>query len=223
MTIKSTLSALVTGYNGQDSTILIPLLVQQGFSVLALSRSHSSCTSHNGVSVRMVDPRSPDFPQSLAHIFSTNTFDLILHLAAANHSAEEPSYSMENLLYSNIHYTEYILEYALRYQPQSKVFIAGSVHQYSNHSSDILYVDDSTRESPRSPYGLTKSVNRLQARRYRNFNLPVYFGLLFNHESIYKSPSFVFSKLCKLAAHVSIYKSRSHRIPKPGVVQILNV
>ncbi|QNI78253.1 GDP-D-mannose dehydratase [Synechococcus sp. RS9909] len=216
-------SALITGFRGQDSTIIISTLLQSGYNITALSRSPSTDPIHSNISLKVINPLAENFRSDLESLFQSHSYDLILHLASANHSSEQPSDAISVLYHSNILYTEYILEFAFKYSPNSKVFIAGSLHQFTNNTEEVIYITTTSKDSPRNPYGLTKCFNRVQAHHYRHLGLDVFFGILFNHESIFHSSSFLLPKLCKHAASINFYNENPESVQCPPNLTIRDI
>jgi GDPmannose 4,6-dehydratase len=58
-------------------------------------------------------------------------------------------------------------------------------------------IDETSTLNPHSPYGLSKGINLLLARNYRdNLGLHIVSGISFNHDSPLRNKYFVLKKIC---------------------------
>jgi nucleoside-diphosphate-sugar epimerase len=202
---------LITGYNSQDAHVFRDLYPPH---VLAFTSRGTSRPPGN----HLVFPLSP-FSHSLEHelrnILVSYQPTSIIHLASSNGSSESATPMLSELYTSNVFFTERLLSSVLNHSPSTHVTLCGSVHQYTPDPCRVLQVDISHAESPLNSYGLTKSINRLQAKLYASYGLKVAFAILFNHESVHRTGDFLIPKLVRFAHAI---RSLSLRNPLPNLI-----
>lgn len=168
-------NVLIFGASGQDGYYLESLLnMYEEFNIIKVSRSNSEIKG---------DVSNFLFVESLIKKFKP-TF--IFHFAAQ--STINHQYIIENLNAIVIG-TFNILENVLKYSPYSKVFISGSALQFANNGTPI---NESNAFQINNSYNLCRNNSINIARYYRDFfNLKIYIGYLFNHDSFFRSDSHV--------------------------------
>jgi len=189
-------NALITGITGQDGWYLAEHLYSLGYRVHGFIRRTSrqyaapKCTFkvHHG---------SLECYDSIVKCFSETKFDEIYHLAAQSF-VQESFFDAGTTLNVNIGGTQRLFDAIRQYNPQAKVYFAGSSEVFGNEPSPQ---NESTRFSPRSPYGVSKAAGIHLARVYASsYNMFISSGILFNHESPRRGPEFVTQKVCTAAA-----------------------
>ena len=174
---------LITGASGQDALITRKLLLSKGYKPRLLSRKIHCSPRGFDESYICLDPSKSSFVDQLTSLIQEIQPRSIYHYASANQSSEAPKDSASELYTANLFYTKALIDACLKYSRHTKLFIAGSIHQYTLPKAGIHEVNCVLQESPRNYYGLSKSACRIQANLARDLGLHVYFGVLFNHES----------------------------------------
>jgi GDPmannose 4,6-dehydratase len=161
--------------------------------------------------------RSPIFPgefapadlcdrQSVADLISGLQPAEIYHLAAYHHSTEERKSSPEVLEISlrvNTLSTGYILDAIATGSPASRLFYAASSRIFGHPSSKMQ--NEETPLAPICEYGVSKVAGIHLCRLYRKLRGTfAAVGILFNHESPLRSPSFITRKLSQAAAEAKL-------------------
>lgn len=87
------------------------------------------------------------------------------------------------------------LEAIRKYAPASKAFFAGSSEIFGE-SEPTIRLNDKATFSPKTPYGVSKLTQYHLVKLYREkYQLNVYNGILFPHESAFRSSEFVTRKI----------------------------
>lgn len=94
-----------------------------------------------------------------------------------------------------------VLEAVRLFSPESRVYQASSSEMFGSSPPPQ---SEETPFHPRSPYGVSKVFSYWIARNYREaYGLHISNGILFNHESPRRSPTFVTRKLTRAAAQIA--------------------
>ncbi|MBA4860953.1 GDP-mannose 4,6-dehydratase [Streptomyces sp. PSKA54] len=206
MTVKK---ALITGITGQDGSYLAELLLEKGYEVHGIIRRASTFNTQR-LDHLYQDPHSPrarlflhygDLTDGtrLASLLETVQPDEVYHLAAQSHvrvSFDEPEFTGNTTGLGTTRLLEAIRSTGLpcRYYQasSSEMFGATPPPQHEN-----------TPFHPRSPYGVAKVYAYWTTRNYREaYGLYAVNGILFNHESPRRGPTFVTRKIATAAARI---------------------
>jgi len=173
-------TALIFGSNGQDGFYLEELLKINGFKTIGVSRNSGDVRGDVG-----------DFVFVKKIIFETQP-DFIFHLAA-NSSTNHKALFDNHLAVSTGTFN--ILESVRIHSEASKIFLSGSAMQFKNVGNPI---DENTPFEASSPYSVSRIHSVYAARYYRSkFNLKVYVGYLFNHDSPLRKENHINQKIVK--------------------------
>jgi GDPmannose 4,6-dehydratase len=134
-----------------------------------------------------------------------NKPDEVYYLAAFHHSSEDMEIEAGKLwaLSYNINTASlhHFLEAIRLYSPHTRLFYAASSHIFGNPPTDLQ--DESTPINPTSFYGITKATGLFLCRSYRKMH-GIYSatGILYNHESTYRSEKFISAKIIHSAIRI---------------------
>ena len=213
---------LVTGVSGQDGTYLAELLRSRGDEVVGVCRGEASPRVRAVADVRRLDLTDH---AALDALVREVTPDRLFHLAAYHrsssaspsdrrseaggrsatalpargggwvpHFGEESDYLATNLL--SVHA---LLASVRAHAPACRVFLAGSAHMFGDAAETPQ--SEATPFAPNSLYGVTKVASCHLARVYREqHGVFACTGILYNHESPLRGPSFVTTRLARAAA-----------------------
>jgi len=180
------MKVIIYGGQSQDGIYLNELLEKKGISVLKYSRN------------------SPILPGDVSDLkfieesIKKNNPDYIFHFAATSSTKHETLF--ENHLSISTG-TINILETVRKYSPHCKIFLAGSALQFENSGTAI---DESAPFKASSAYSVSRINSTLLGRYYREyFNLKVYIGFLFNHDSPYRSEKHINQKIVKSVIRIA--------------------
>ncbi len=191
-------TALITGASGQDGSYLTELLLGKGYHVLALDRVRNEAGPDNLAGVRS----NPRFELVKGDLLEAEQITALVrerqpsevyNLAAQSfipRSWEMPIYTAEVNAMGPLR----LLEAIRRHSPQTRFYQASSSEIYGKAIE--FPQTERTAHYPRSPYAAAKSFGMNITRNYReSFGLFACNGILFNHESERRGPTFVTRKV----------------------------
>ena len=199
--------ALITGINGQDGSYLAELLLEKNYTVWGLIRRCSSINTqridhlynHPNLKLRYYDlSDSVKIVNVLDEIYKFSSEINVLevyNLAAMSHvkvSFELPEYTGNIDGLGVLRILEAIknspLKEKTRFYQASTSELYGKVVEVPQNENTPFY--------PRSPYGVAKLYGYWITKNYREaYNLFACNGILFNHESPRRGPTFVTRKI----------------------------
>ncbi len=201
--------ALVTGINGQDGTHLAKLLIEKEYLVYGLVRRQSNPDYANLQRAGLlVDPFLEIVEGDLLDDGSINRIlrtvrpDEVYNLAAQSHvrvSFDEPIHTTSVNLLGTLRFLE-----AIRCGPPglTRFYQAGTSEMFGSSPPPQ---GEETLFAPRSPYAVAKLAAYWSILNYREaYNLHASTGILFNHESEYRGPTFVTRKITRYVADVKV-------------------
>ena len=195
--------ALITGITGQDGSYLAELLLERGYEVHGLIRRASGFHTDR-IDHLYRDMHLPDVglrlhygdmldSSSLRRLVDEVRPDEVYNLAAQSHvrvSFDMPEYTVQTILDG----TTALLEAIRQSGQQPRFYQAGSSEMFG----DVVETPqrETTPFSPRSPYAAAKVGAHAMTRVYREaYGLFACNGILFNHESPRRGPTFVTRKI----------------------------
>jgi GDPmannose 4,6-dehydratase len=202
---------LITGINGQDGSYLAELLLDKGYEVWGtVKRNSVSETQSSRIeSLRdgnLINLEYADLTDmaSLVRVLQKVQPDEIYNLAAQSHvkiSFDQPIYTTNVTGVGTLN----LLEAIRMVSPNSKVYQASSSEMFGNSIDGDGYQRESTPMNPVSPYGCAKVFSYNICRNYRNsYDMKIWNGILFNHESPRRGTNFVTNKVVKAAVRISL-------------------
>lgn len=206
----ATRRAFITGITGQDGSYLAELLLNMDYEVYGLVRRSSSFNTGR-LDALYEDPQLPHArlrliygdlsdASALARTLRQVQPDEIYNLAAQSHvrvSFDVPEYTADISAVGTVRLLEAVRESEVR----ARFYQASSSEMYG------LVQETPQRETtpfhPRSPYGVAKLYSHWIAVNYReSYNWHISCGILFNHESPRRGPTFVTRKITRAAARI---------------------
>lgn len=189
-------SALIIGASGQDGRLLTSLLLERGYVVRGWLRGEP--TTPLTCESALVDLLQPD---AINREIQSMRPDEIYYLAAYNHSTEDSiELSAAELLRRSfdVHVLGlvHVLQAIKTCCPKARLFYAASSHIFGSPLAE--WQDEQTPSQPSSAYGLSKAagIRCCQICR-RDDHVYAACGILFNHESALRRPSFVSQKIVR--------------------------
>ncbi|WUH89654.1 GDP-mannose 4,6-dehydratase [Streptomyces sp. NBC_00433] len=202
-------TALITGITGQDGSYLAELLLQKGYEVHGVVRRASTFNTHR-IEHLYSDPHDPgtrlflhygDLTDGtrLAGLLEKVRPDEVYHLAAQSHvrvSFDEPEFTGNTTGLS----TTRLLEAIRAINLPCRFYQASSSEMFGATPPPQR---EDTAFHPRSPYGVAKVYAYWVTRNYREaYGIHAVNGILFNHESPRRGPTFVTRKVATAAARI---------------------
>lgn len=202
--------ALITGITGQDGSYLTELLIQKGYQVHGIIRRSSSFNTGR-IDHLYRDPHTNNTKMFLHYGDLTDSSNLnrllekihpdeIYNLAAQSHvkvSFEVPEYTANVDGVGTLRLLDAIRETGIqsRFYQASTSELYGKVQEVPQTETTPFY--------PRSPYGAAKLYAFWIVKNYREaYNLFASNGILFNHESPRRGPTFVTRKITRAVAMI---------------------
>lgn len=185
---------LITGISGQDASYLKELLCLDGCEVHGTTRHQERVNSFT----HFMDLSDSS---SVRKVISQVDPDEVYNLAAQTHvgtSFDYPELTLDVTGSGSIR----ILEAIRKHNKDIKFYQASTSELFGDSPSPQ---NEKTPFRPRSPYGIAKQVAYQAVINYRDaYNMWASNGILFNHESPRRHPSFVTRKISLGAARIKL-------------------
>jgi len=197
------MKSAIFGAGGQDGRILAAQIESSGQQVIRVNR---------------LDPGSPLSVGGLGSFLTKEQPDEIYYLAAHHRSSEEKptSLSLDWIQSFRVHLEGWIhvLEIVRNHLPGTRVLYASSAHVFGDPS--VVPQNENTPMRPTCAYGCSKLAGMEAGRYYRKeHQLYVSHLILYPHESIFRSPTFLSKKLLLAAQSAAIDPGFSIQIGDP--------
>ncbi|HVS84826.1 MAG TPA: GDP-mannose 4,6-dehydratase [Gaiellaceae bacterium] len=190
--------AFITGITGQDGSYLAEILLEKGYEVYGMVRRSSSFNTpridHIFNDVELVFGDLAD-GSVLNRLMRTIRPDEVYNLGAQSHvhvSFQIPEYTSDVTGVGTLRLLDAIREEGVR----CRFYEAGSSEMFG-----LVRESPQTEETPfhpRSPYGVAKVFGYWITRNYREaYGMYAVNGILFNHESPRRGPTFVTRKITR--------------------------
>jgi GDPmannose 4,6-dehydratase len=200
---------LITGITGQDGSYLTEILLEKKYKVYGIIRRSSSINTHRidhlynnkNLLLRYGDMTDSSNLLNILYEIKNNNKDFevleVYNLAAMSHvkvSFEMPEYTADTDALGVLRLLEAIKNSGLinkcRFYQASTSELYGKVQEIPQKETTPFY--------PRSPYGVAKLYGYWITKNYReSYNMFACNGILFNHESKRRGPTFVTRKITR--------------------------
>jgi GDPmannose 4,6-dehydratase len=190
--------AFITGITGQDGSYLAEILLEKGYQVYGMVRRSSSFNTaridHIFGDIELVFGDLAD-GSVLNQLMRTIRPDEVYNLGAQSHvrvSFDIPEYTADVDALGPLRLLDAIREEGVdcRFYQASSSEMFGEVAEVPQTESTPLH--------PRSPYGVAKVFGYWITRNYREaYGMYAVNGILFNHESPRRGPTFVTRKITR--------------------------
>lgn len=195
---------IVVGHGGQDGSLLVDDLQKRGDQVIGIGRS--SCIFPAGFPPNVIkDITNAKEVYQAVRLFQP---DEIYYLAAYHTSSEagatQAPLHMQFESAQTIHVTGLVncLSAIVDESPTTRLFYASSSLVFSGENGEQQ--DETTPLTPQGFYGITKAQGMWLCREFRKTNkVFASTGILYNHESHLRAPSFLSAKIIKAAIRIS--------------------
>lgn len=190
--------AFITGITGQDGSYLAEILLEKGYRVFGMVRRSSSFNTsridHIFKEIELVFGDLAD-GSVLNQLMRTIHPDEVYNLGAQSHvrvSFDVPEYTSDIVGVGTLRLLDAIRDEGLdcRFYQASSSEMFGKVN--------VVPQNEETPFHPRSPYGVAKVYGYWITRNYREaYRMFASNGILFNHESPRRGPTFVTRKITR--------------------------
>ena len=193
---------LIVGHKGQDGTLLRESLIAQHKEVVGLGRWEVDYYDERGgcIASRVGEVR-------VEEVIKENLPSEIYYLAAEHTSSQgdlATTLSPETFArYAETNVAGFLraLEAVRNHTPETRVFYASSSHVFGPGETRVL--SEASPFNPQSFYAMTKAQAMWISQKFRReAGLHVSCGILFNHESHLRDPSFFSAKVIQGAIQV---------------------
>jgi GDPmannose 4,6-dehydratase len=190
--------AFITGITGQDGSYLAEILLEKGYEVYGMVRRSSSFNTaridHIFGDVELVFGDLSD-GSVLNQLMRTIRPDEVYNLGAQSHvrvSFDVPEYTADTDAMGTLRLLDAIREEGV----QARFYQASSSEMFGK-AREVPQTEE-TPFHPRSPYGVSKVFSYWITRNYREaYGMYAVNGILFNHESPRRGPTFVTRKITR--------------------------
>lgn len=184
-------TAIIVGASGQDGTILSFYLKRKGYKVIGIDKKK------NKQVVKNIDITNE---KTVLNLIKKTKPEKIYFLAAYHKSSQDNinDYGKEMSSSFDVNVLALInfLEAIRKSSPKSRIFYAGSSLMFGNKKP--IKKTEFTPFCPDNIYGITKATGANLCRMYREkYGIFASVGILFNHESEYRTDNFIFMKIIK--------------------------
>jgi GDPmannose 4,6-dehydratase len=188
-------SALIVGAGGQDGRLLTRQLLDRGYAVHGWTRTEPvPSLACECAQIGLLDAGSVE--KELRNVRP----DEIYYLAAFHHSTENsvevsPAEVTRRSFEVHVAGLRNVLEVIKASSPTTRLFYAASSHVFGTavgHSQN-----EQTPFAPTSAYGISKAAGIECCRSFREAGVFAATGILFNHESSLRKPSFLSQKVAQ--------------------------
>ena len=192
--------ALITGINGQDGIFLSKLLVSKGVSVLGIGTNPiPSPNLPKAVSYLQCDVRNTIFLRDICFDFLPDHIYNLAGISSVAQSFKEPQLTQE-VNYLAVKNLLEIVE-LLGKSKEVKFYQSSSSEMFGE--SRLPIQNEESPLAPISPYAESKVLAHEACRQSRKNGLFVASGILYNHESIYRSTNFVSRRITSQVAKIA--------------------
>jgi GDPmannose 4,6-dehydratase len=196
---------IIFGALGQDGRFLSHQLVQKGHEVYGLIRPHKSTASIKviGVKYHEIDIMNKEAVSQFIGLIQPSFIYNLASMSSVRSSFDDPHLSEA----VNFHFVKNLLNVINDFQAKNKqvirLFQASTSEMFDAEQS--MPLNEQSKFSPKSPYGMHKILAHKECLKYRDkYDLQVYIGILFNHESYLRPLNFVSRKITHAAYLISI-------------------
>ena len=193
------MKALITGITGQDGSYLAELLLNKGYEVHGIIRRSSS---FNTGRIDHIFPQLylhyGDLTSDLTGIINDINPNEVYNLGAQSHvrtSFDIPEFTADVNALGTLRLLDAIKGKGIKFYQASSSELYGGVYAEAQSETTPFY--------PRSPYAVSKLFAFWAVKNYREaYGMHASNGILFNHESPRRGPTFVTQKIVKAACNI---------------------
>lgn len=191
--------AIVTGAGGQDGYFLTEQLLREGWVVHATTRRPDdlilpglSREAQARLTVHKIDLLQPHQLHELIASTRPDEFYNLAGQSSVSRSFSDPLYTWQTNAETVVH----LLECIRTTSPHTRFYQASSTDMFGVVPGATMIYQETSALNPQSPYASAKAAAHLVCHTYREvYNLRIACGILANHESHRRSPSFLSHKV----------------------------
>ena len=195
---KTVRSAVVTGAAGQDGYYLVRRLISEGVTVHAIVRDSRRCDDlrrlmHSGsLTVHELELSDDDGYADVIERTQPDEFYNFAGQSSVSASFVDPTSTWR----TNADAVQVMLEAIRLNSPQTRFYQSSSTDMFGAEPGRAAMHDETSALMPQSPYAAAKAAAHVVCDAYRRaFGLRVAAGILANHESRRRPPTFLTRKV----------------------------
>lgn len=191
------MKALITGITGQDGSYLAELLLSKGYEVYGIVR-RTSQQHYDNISniINKIKLYNADMTDSISlfNVIKSIMPDEIYNFAGMSQVRISYDSPVSTIDINTVGFLR-LIEAVRLLNLDAKIYQACSSEMFGRVQE--IPQNEKTPFYPRSPYGVSKAAAYYLARTFREgYNMKIYCGWLFNHESPRRGKEFVTRKIC---------------------------
>tara|TARA_B100000886_G_scaffold339123_1_gene303659 strand:+ start:382 stop:1290 length:909 start_codon:yes stop_codon:yes gene_type:complete len=180
--------ALIFGVTGQDGIFLSELLIKKNYSVFATLRRKNNYLSRK-IKLIFKKKLSEKIIFNIVKKVRPNKIYFLIGQSNSNISFLDPKKTFE----TNFNYFANVVEACIKLKIKPNIFYASSGEIFGSNKKQI---NEKTKKNPPNPYALAKYISVIYSKYMSNYyNLNISTGILFNHDSEYRSKGNLSSKI----------------------------
>jgi GDPmannose 4,6-dehydratase len=197
--------SLIIGSHGQDGSYLSENLHAHGHDVYGLSHD---ALEHGDETFPAVDLGKPgDVGRLIEDLHPDQVFFLVAYHQSAEDVPDAPGVVLEHSLETNTRYFINVAEALRDHWPQGRLFYAASSHIFGMPNE--VPQNETTAINPIDAYGISKATGVFICRHYRErHGLFASAGILYNHESPRRLPTFAVRKIVCAAIRIQMGEAK---------------
>jgi GDPmannose 4,6-dehydratase len=191
-------TAIVTGAAGQDGYHMVAALLAEGAAVHAAVRAGTSVSeleslpNADRLSTHELDITDTDGYRRLLGTLRPDELYNLAGLSSVRRSFDDPTGAWQ----TNADAVQGLLEALFSESPATRFYQASSTDMFGSTPGDTTIHDERSAFRPQSPYAASKAAAHVLCDAYRRaFDLRIACGILSNHESARRPPSFLTGKV----------------------------
>lgn len=208
---------LITGITGQDGTFLTKELISEKENlIVGITRNSNAQTFYNNLSSLGVDTYSNlqlvniDLTQEIEvqNLFSKFKFDYVYNLSGPSSVYESLHNPSIGRIIENIF--DNLINGCKKNNLTPRFFQASSSEMFENNEGKL---NENSKMMPRNPYSVAKMKNHQKVINLNEkLKWNIFSGILFNHESEFRSAEYLFPKIIRQTKEISEKKRNVLRI-----------
>lgn len=211
-------TAIVTGASGQDGYYLAKLLLAEGSRVHALVHSPAGADELRAVqgsdalTIHTVDLRAPGPLVALIESIQPDELYNLAGQSSVSASFADPSGTWR----TNADAVHSMLEAVRLHSPGTRFYQSSSSEMFGSLPGQLVVHNEDSLLRPASPYAAAKAAAHLLCDGYRRaYGLRIACGVLFNHESRRRPPTFLTRKVVDHVKGLSLLSDAELRGSRP--------
>ena len=212
--MKKNKIVLIFGITGQDGTLLANYLLNKSYKIIGVSRKSSK---NNFVNLKLfkISKKINLIKLNYTKIEIEKLINFYKPTQIYNFSAQSSVFLSFKKTYDTINTPTnlnlFILEALKKSKTKTRYFFPSSGEIYGNIKNGLA--NEQSKFDPISPYAISKLMNYYLVKNYReSYNLNCVTGILFNHESIFRTDNYVTMKIINSAINIKKNKSKKLKL-----------